>query len=585
MKKIKFIFGKLYESGVSRAKCEEDKSKIKYLNQGMIWGTIMFLPNVIFEAFIGFHPATVLNLIFIFSAFVCFCINRMGKHNFARNFAFVGLDLILLTASFTEGTRTGNYLVYLGLILMFPIFIKLKDNKNEIIFLFVITILCLLTSLIVCPFEGYFDGLSNADAAMMLKASFLVAFGLTTVLAYIIFLITRNRELDLIKAKEEAEESAKIKLQFISNMSHELRTPLNGIIGTTNLLQLEKYDQFQKEQYELLNYSSQHMLHLINDVLDFSKIESGKIELEKRNFNLQTFVKNIYNSFAPQFEQKQLYFKLLVHDSNLNYVICSDDIRLGQILNNLLSNALKFTHTGGVTLSINASFLSKSELQISFDVADTGIGIKQNSLDNIFESFVQGDLNTTRKYGGTGLGLTISKRLTEVFNATLHVESVQGKGSRFYFSPVFEFPENGCESIEDVDIPFKDLTGMNILIAEDNKINMLIARKFLLKWGVNVTEAKNGKVAIDLCKQQNFDLILLDLEMPEADGYTALKEIRKHLPHLPAIAFTAVTFEDIDNSLLSIGFNDFILKPFVPHELNGKLYKQKLLTEASSLLA
>jgi signal transduction histidine kinase/CheY-like chemotaxis protein len=579
MLKIDKYFNALFESGVSKANSEEDKQKIKYLNQGMVWGTIMFIPNLVFEAFIGFLPATILNFVFILSVIICFFINRQGKYNLARNFTFIGLDLILLTASITEGTRTGNYLIYSSLILLFPILVKLKDKNIQVGFLFVFTILCLVVSMAICPTVGYLPGLSDADAALMFKGSFFVSFGLTTILAYIIYLITQKREAELIKAKETAEEGAKIKLQFLSNMSHELRTPLNGIIGTTNLLKLDQHSAQQKEQFDLLTYSSQHMLHLVNDVLDFSKIESGKITLENRRFNLQKFIENIYNSFAPQFEQKNLYFKLLHNDANLNYTINSDDIRLGQILNNLLGNALKFTHSGGVTLGINTTLLAPDTLQIKFDVIDTGIGIKKQSIDNIFESFVQGDLNTTRKYGGTGLGLTISRKLAEVFNATLCVESNPSKGSHFYFSPIFAVKENIEDKPVEKEAAMKSLKGMNILIAEDNKINMLIARKFLLKWEVNLTEATNGRQAIDFCKTEKFDLLLLDLEMPEADGYTALAEIRHMYPTIPAIAFTAAVFENLHESLIQKGFNDYILKPFAPQDLNAKLFRQKELIQ------
>jgi signal transduction histidine kinase/CheY-like chemotaxis protein len=577
MLKIDKYFNALFESGVSKANSEEDKQKIKYLNQGMVWGTILFIPNLVFEAFIGFLPATILNFVFILSVIICFFINRQGKYNLARNFTFIGLDLILLTASITEGTRTGNYLIYSSLILLFPILVKLKDKNIQVGFLFVFTILCLVVSMAICPTVGYLPGLSDADAALMFKGSFFVSFGLTTILAYIIYLITQKREAELIKAKETAEEGAKIKLQFLSNMSHELRTPLNGIIGTTNLLKLDQHSAQQKEQFDLLTYSSQHMLHLVNDVLDFSKIESGKITLENRRFNLQKFIENIYNSFAPQFEQKNLYFKLLHNDANLNYTINSDDIRLGQILNNLLGNALKFTHSGGVTLGINTTLLAPDTLQIKFDVIDTGIGIKKQSIDNIFESFVQGDLNTTRKYGGTGLGLTISRKLAEVFDTTLYVESEPEKGSHFFFSPTFNISEKIVTSANDEETSIKSLKGMKILIAEDNKINMLIARKFLLKWEVSLTEASNGKEAIELCTNTRFDLLLLDLEMPEADGYTVLAEIRKLYPTIPAMAFTAAVFENIQTSLLQKGFDDFILKPFAPQELNAKLFKQKEL--------
>jgi signal transduction histidine kinase len=569
----------LFESGVSKAQSEEDKQKIIYLNQGIIIGTIMFMPNLVFEAIIGFLPATILNLVFVVSAIMCYIINGQGKYNIARNITFIGLDLILLAACFTEGTQTGNYLIYSALILLFPILVKLKDKNNHVGFLFGFTVLSLIISISVCPKVGYLPGLNEADAALMFKGNFVVSFGLTTILAYIIYLITQNREIELIKAKEIVEESAKVKLQFLSNMSHELRTPLNGIIGTTNLLKLDEHLPQQTEQFELLSYSSKHMLHLVNDLLDFSKIESGKIELANRHFNFQKFVENIYNSFAAQFEQKNLFFKLLHNDVNLDFFITSDDIRLSQILNNLLSNALKFTHTGGVTLGISIKGLPNKKMQIKFDIIDTGIGIKNERLQYIFESFVQADLNTTRKYGGTGLGLSISKKLVEVFDSLLFVESEPNKGSHFYFTAVFNTVERDIASLNKIETPIRSLKGMNILLAEDNNINMLIAKKFLLKWDATISTATNGREAIELSKNTAFDLLLLDLEMPEVDGYTALTEIRKQYPNILAIAFTAAVFENIETVLLAKGFNDYILKPFVPNELNAKLYMQKELIQ------
>jgi CheY-like chemotaxis protein len=359
-------------------------------------------------------------------------------------------------------------------------------------------------------------------------------------------------------------------------MSHELRTPLNGIIGTTNLLQLANHTSEQQEQFELLKYSSNHMLHLINDVLDFSKIEADKLALDIKPFSLQNFVKNIYNSFAPQFEQKNLYFKLALKDDALNYFVNSDDLRLGQILNNLLSNALKFTHQGGITFVVTPMPLPNNKMQILFEVIDTGIGIKKESISNVFESFIQGDLNTTRKYGGTGLGLTISRKLASLFGTDINVESEQGKGSRFWFAPVFDIAANQPVAKKIVTQDFKSLKGMRILLAEDNNINMLIARKFLLKWEVILFEAKNGREAIALCEQNEFDMLLLDLEMPEVDGYTALATIRKKYPQIPAIAFTAAIFDNLAATIAQKGFTDYILKPFVPAELNAKLYAQKL---------
>lgn len=568
------IINRIINSGVSKAVSDTDKPNIRYLNTGILFGTLMFLPNLIFEAVIGFFPATVLNCLFVISAVICYLINGQGWHRFAIYFTFIGLDLILLAANFIEGRQTGNYLIYSALILLFPILIKVNDKKEGVLFLFLFTMACVILSLTVCKTTGYIPGLSEADAALMFNGSFCISFFLTAILAYLIFDITHKREKELLLAKEQADESNRIKMQFISNMSHELRTPLNGIMGTTNLLQMEAHNSRQQEQYELLHYSSQHMLHLVNDVLDFSKIEAGKAELENKSFNLQTFIKNIYNSFAPQFEQKNLYFKLLHNDVDLNCNISSDDLRLSQILNNLLSNALKFTHKGGVTLSINLTALTEKKLLIQFDITDTGIGIEQQNIKAVFESFVQADVNTTRKYGGTGLGLAISKKLAELFNTELTVQSETGKGSMFSFSPVVIRTDEPV-TVTSKEEQFYDLSGIRILIAEDNKINMLIASRFLLKWGVQLTEAFNGKQAIEKCMQNRFDLVLLDLEMPETDGYTALSEIRKYYPQLPAIAFTAAVFENMQDVLNEKGFNDYILKPFTPHDLNTKLYRQK----------
>jgi signal transduction histidine kinase/CheY-like chemotaxis protein len=575
MGSIKQFFNRLFNNGMDKAKSEADRPKVRYLNQGIICGTISYLPNLFLELVVGPLNATLLNVSFVLCSIIALVINSKGHYSYARSFILIALDVILLTACFTEGTQTGNHIIYPALILVYPTFIGNNDNKKEVLFLFAFTIVCTIIALTVCPEKGYLNNIDPKDAALMFKASYAVAFGLSAVLGYVIYILTLQREKELVKAKILAEQSATAKLQFISNMSHELRTPLNGIIGTTNLLQLASHSSEQQEQFELLKYSSSHMLQLVNDVLDFSKIDADKLALNNKPFELQNFVKNIYNSFAPQFEQKNLYFKLSVKDESLKYFVNGDDLRLSQILNNLLSNALKFTQHGGVTFTIVPTELPNKQIQILFEVADTGIGIKKESLNNVFESFIQGDLNTTRKYGGTGLGLTISKQLASLFNTNINAESEIGNGSRFWFAPIFDIAAEKPTTKTIVTQEFKSLAGMRILLAEDNNINMLIARKFLLKWGVALTEAKNGKQAIDICEEQEFDLLLFDLEMPEADGYTALTTIRQKNPEIPAIAFTAAIFDNLAAIISQKGFNDYVLKPFIPEELNAKLYAQK----------
>jgi signal transduction histidine kinase len=574
---LKGIYKKIIESGVANAKSESVATKIRYLNYCLVAGIIMFIPNVTYEAYLGLPVTTAFDVVFILLIIFTYFINSTGRYNLARNFTILAANFVLVAGNYAEGVAAGNYLIYIPLFFIFSILGKLKDDLWQIVFLIIMTLVGLTVSLYIFPEYSTVQNIPLDVIKTMFKMNFLLALLLTIIFSYLIYRITQQKELELTIAKELAEEGAKAKLQFLSNMSHELRTPLNGIIGTTNLLKSEAHSEIQNEHFELLTYSSTQMLSLVNDVLNFSKIESGKIELEESRFNLETFIKNIYNSFAPQFEAKHLYFKLAT-DDDINFNILSDDIRLSQILNNLLSNALKFTHIGGVTFGVKVLENTASQLAVYFSVTDTGIGIPAEKKDKIFESFIQADLNTTRKYGGTGLGLSISKRLAEVFKTTLNVESVVDVGTTFYFDAQFTKDNNFIAEVNNNNVEyFKDLKDLKILIAEDNKINMLIARKFLRKWGVILTEAVNGKEAITLCENNSYDLILLDLEMPEADGYTALKEIRKIHPAIPAIAFTASAFENIEQVLLHKGFTDYVLKPFSPYDLNGKLFKLQQL--------
>ncbi len=381
---------------------------------------------------------------------------------------------------------------------------------------------------------------------------------------------------ELHNAKKKAEESAVIKSQFLSNMSHELRTPLNGIIGASNLLLQGNCLEEQEEQLNVLKFSSEHMLSLINDVLDLSKLDANKIKLERIATDIPQFINSVIAPFIQQFKTKgvELYTDI---DSNLTRPVLADPTRLNQVLNNLLSNALKFTNTGFVTLQAKAVLLHSDVNRIEFSVMDTGIGISEEQTNRIFEQFTQADVKTTRKYGGTGLGLTISKKLVELLGGELKVESQYLKGSRFYFElqlPVYygmqkAYVNNGLILDE------SKLKGLKILIAEDNPINMMIATKFLDKWGVDYVQAKNGLEAVSFFNHENFDILLLDLEMPEMDGYSALYAIRRINPHIPAIAFTAAVFDNMKQKLAESGFNDYISKPFRPQDLHGKLAAYK----------
>jgi signal transduction histidine kinase/ActR/RegA family two-component response regulator len=360
------------------------------------------------------------------------------------------------------------------------------------------------------------------------------------------------------------EKANKAKADFLSNMSHELRTPLNGIIGATNLLMHETATPSQKKYYDVLQHTSDHMLHLINHILDFSKINEGKINLDRNIFNLKHTITKLCRAYLAQNTQEHVVFNFEI-DPELDKEIISDDLRLKQILFNLLSNAFKFTKNGTI-------ILKDEKMAVRFIVQDTGIGIKPEQLEKIFESFEQADKSTTRNFGGTGLGLSISKQLVGLFGSSLKVESEYKKGSTFSFD--IDVEVNKTIAIKETESEnTKDLKGLKILVAEDNKINMMVLLNFLKKWNVQFTSAVNGLLALELFKKSDYDLILMDLEMPEMDGYTALKEIRKQDSFTPVIAFTAALYDGMAADLKAKGFNDYLHKPFNPVDLFKKISK------------
>lgn len=378
-------------------------------------------------------------------------------------------------------------------------------------------------------------------------------------------------------ATEELAKSTKAKSEFLATMSHEIRTPMNAILGMTHLLKQDSPRKDQIEPINILDFSGKTLLSLIDDVLDFSKIEAGRIEFESIEFELDKLVSVILESFRTTAENKGIAIKSSIGEGIPN-VLIGDPARLTQILNNLFSNALKFTEEGKVELEIRALEDFGDSIRIQISLADTGIGIEEGRVDTIFDSFTQASQNTKRLFGGTGLGLTISKQLAELQGGAIYVESEEGKGSTFYVELTFEKGDSKAEakSVLPESNSGKSLSGLKVLLAEDNLVNQKVMLRFLERWNVDMKVVDNGFEAVEAIRESNYDVVLMDLQMPKMDGYEASEQIRKlddpYKRKTPIIALTAAALKEVREKVYASGMNDFVTKPFNPADLEQKLF-------------
>ena len=377
-------------------------------------------------------------------------------------------------------------------------------------------------------------------------------------------------------ATEELAKSTKAKSEFLATMSHEIRTPMNAILGMTHLLKQDSPREDQIEPINILDFSGKTLLSLIDDVLDFSKIEAGKIEFESIEFELNKLVNVIVESFKVTAQNKGIELNTEIGDGIPNILI-GDPARLTQILNNLVSNALKFTEEGEVKLNINAVEDFEESIRLQFAISDTGIGIEEDRVNTIFDSFTQASQNTKRLFGGTGLGLTISKQLVDLQGGSISVESKEGVGSTFYVELTFEKGSSTVEakSVASDDDKSRSLDGLRVLLAEDNLVNQKVMLRFLERWKVEMKVVDNGKEAVDAIKENHYDVVLMDLQMPAMDGYEASEHIRKlddpYKRNIPIIALTAAALQEVREKVYASGMNDFVTKPFNPADLEQKL--------------
>ncbi|CAK0754679.1 two-component system, sensor histidine kinase [Gammaproteobacteria bacterium] len=390
----------------------------------------------------------------------------------------------------------------------------------------------------------------------------------------------KRMEQDLIAARDAANASVKAKSEFLANMSHEIRTPMNGIIGLSQLALDQPLSERVQDYLEKIKTSSKSLLRILNDILDYSKIESGQFTLEENVFDLEELLDTLRNLFAHRAEEKNLALFIALVGDNMPYRLLGDALRLQQVLSNLLGNAIKFTERGNIALSVTFTGMEKSRARLAFSVIDTGIGLSQEEIRNLFQPFTQADASISRRFGGTGLGLAISRRLLHLLGSEFQVESTPGQGSRFSFelllhpAPVNTTPSGAQSIVPRIKSRSQsstcNLVGVHVLLAEDNVINQQVAREFLIHQGACVSIANNGyEVLTLLAGKETYDVILMDVHMPEMDGLEATRRLRQNRAFLglPVIALTAGVMEEERKRALACGMNGFLTKPIDPDTL------------------
>ncbi len=371
-------------------------------------------------------------------------------------------------------------------------------------------------------------------------------------------------------AAMQAQQGLKAKSEFLSTMSHEIRTPLNSVVGMAHLLQRSKPRQDQKEHLDVLMFSAANLLSIVNNILDYNKIEAGKIIIEKINTDLPAICRNIVSGLRNLANEKMIGLQVDI-DERLTQKVIGDPTRTSQVINNLLHNAIKFTKEGMVRLSVKADKFENGFVTVTISVRDTGIGIPVEKQQLIFERFTQADSSTSRSFGGTGLGLSISKKILEMQGSDLRLKSKPGEGSEFYFTQTFaisnEKTETTTDAVKDIPEETKLLQDVGILLVEDNPLNILVAQTFLERCGASIDVAVNGEEALEKFDALRHRMVLMDLDMPVMDGYEATRRLRLQGETLPVIALTASLPKEVESDVYAAGLTDIIVKPFDPDDL------------------
>lgn len=586
--KLKLLFFYILNLGVENSKLNRQNLKIVKLCNAihLLIATLLLLVGFAF-LMVGLKALFLVDLLWFLINLFCLVLNHQRKFETSKSVFLISIHLYTLFTSFILNLKELSVSILL-LSVTIPLFIFKRTDYLKI---FVCYALAIANYLVLknSAFAYEFGINYSANTIKMIEFcgfSF-SAFCLITIIfsqnlisaqnEYHMLREIRQRkkvEKSLAEAKKLSDKSSLVKIDFLTTISYHIRTPLNAILGLSNLLILESPKKSQFSKLSTLKSSTDSLIRLIDNLLDFNKIESGDINVYDNDFQIRELMENIYKSYYLKAEEKGNKILMTIDPSIPNKLI-GDEIKLSQIISNLVSNAIKFTEKGTVKIELKVKKESNGFVNLLISISDTGIGIAKEKVKYIFENFATNLAVNGRNYttSGSGLGLSISKRLAEVLGTDINVESNLGKGSKFYFNVNLKLFEESksLEMVEDVPTKLKNLNNIKILLVDDNNLNLLVAETFLKRWNAKVDTAEDGITAVELAKNTVYDIILMDLQLPQINGFEASKQIRVFNPDVAILALTAENYGFANQNFALLGIDDMLLKPFYPADLYNKI--------------